>query len=564
MTNPGYLGGADGLDAAASIPRPLRGIPRGLLRLRSDAGLCERVAAGDESAFAVLYERHHALVLAIGIGVLGSRQDAEDAAQETFAALAVCLRGRPPRELRPWLVRVSRNAAIDLARRRRAHPPLGEASVDASSLASGIRHELDSVLAGIRELPESQRTALLLRELAGHSYDEIAAMLNIDQQAVRGLIARARIGLRNYREATELPCASVRAALAVEPDGRRRDKTVRRHLRGCASCQAYRAALRSDAKALRALGPAPAGALAGGGAAAGVAAKGALAGGTMSQVGAVCAASVCSVGGFVMLYEHRPSQPLRPSSRTVRTSAAALAHRHRVTAEGRVALALGPAGVTIGDRDFTFASPAAYPRESGATGKRLRSNRSAHHTTAGLSMSLVPLTRDRPRHDPVGSVSAGGAVGAGNSRSTGAGGVSDGAAQRTTARGPGAWTGRDGSGSPGPSGGGVGARLDGQHGSWGGTQGATGTHGQFDQGARWSAGSDRPGATDGQRTPSTYSWHRGGSQQSSPAASSRPGTASPRGPDAASSGGWSPDAQSAAPGSDAPGAGSPEGAPGSG
>jgi DNA-directed RNA polymerase specialized sigma24 family protein len=58
------------------------------------------------------------------------------------------------------------------------------------------------VLAGLRELPESQRTALLMRELAGHSYLEIGALLELDESAVRGLISRGRIGLRAHREAT--------------------------------------------------------------------------------------------------------------------------------------------------------------------------------------------------------------------------------------------------------------------------------------------------------------------------------------------------------------------------
>ena len=103
------------MGAIASIPHARVATPRRLLRLRSDAVLAERFARGDDGAFAVLYERHRASVLAICMGVLGSRHDAEDAAQESFAALAVALRSSPPREMRPWLGRVARNAAIDVA-----------------------------------------------------------------------------------------------------------------------------------------------------------------------------------------------------------------------------------------------------------------------------------------------------------------------------------------------------------------------------------------------------------------------------------------------------------------
>ncbi|HZE06095.1 MAG TPA: sigma-70 family RNA polymerase sigma factor, partial [Solirubrobacteraceae bacterium] len=280
--------------------------------MRSDAALAERFAAGEDAAFAVLYERHRASVLAVCMGILGCRHDAEDAAQEVFAALAMTLRDRPPHELRAWLLRVARNAAIDSARRRRPRAAAVELSDPGDGPDAGIKAELDSVLTGIRELPASQRTALLMRELAGHSYQEIATILEIEEEAVRGLIARARIGLRNLREAAELPCASARAALAAEPDGRRRDTVVRRHLRHCVSCQAYRKGLRSDARALRCLDASvPAGGLAGSGALAGAAVKGLIAGGALTQAGAACAVSICSAGGFALLAPHLLSHPHR-------------------------------------------------------------------------------------------------------------------------------------------------------------------------------------------------------------------------------------------------------------
>ncbi|HTX46947.1 MAG TPA: RNA polymerase sigma factor [Solirubrobacteraceae bacterium] len=294
------------MDALAATTRSRRAAPRRLLRLRSDAYLAERFADGDEAAFSTLFERHRASVLAVCIGVLGSRHDAEDAAQETFASLAVALRSSPPRELRAWLARVARNSSIDLARRRRTRESAcgklsnvgGDGGVSSSQL---VKDELESVVAGIRELPETQRTALLMRELAGHSYREIADLLKTDEDAVRGLIARARIGLRRYREAAELPCAAARAAIAAEPDGRRHDRTVRRHLRSCASCRAYRTALRDDARALRGLVPLQAGGAAGGSAVVGLAAKGALLGTAATQVTAACAVSVCAVGGIALL-----------------------------------------------------------------------------------------------------------------------------------------------------------------------------------------------------------------------------------------------------------------------
>jgi len=277
--------------------------------MRSDAVLAERVAGGDEAAFDVLYERHRAVVLAVCMGILGAAHDAEDATQETFAALSIALRTNIPPELRPWLIRVARNASIDTTRRRK-HRLLtldGELPEIPVRPATG-KAEFAVVMDGIRELPEQQRTALLMRELGGHSYAEIGDFMQLDEPAVRGLIARARVGLRNYREATELPCATARACIETEPDGRRYDKTIRRHLRGCASCRSYRTALRRDARALRAALPFQTGAFsgAGGGFASGSvgAGKAALVGAGMTQIAATCAASVCvvgTVGGMVLI-----------------------------------------------------------------------------------------------------------------------------------------------------------------------------------------------------------------------------------------------------------------------
>ena len=105
-------------------------------------------------------------------------------------------------------------------------------------------------MAGIRELPEAQRTALLMRELAGHSDREIAVLLEVGEAAVHGLIARAWISLRSYREAYEMTCAAVRRPSPQKPDGRRDDRTVCPHVRMCPSCRTYKRAIRSDARGL--------------------------------------------------------------------------------------------------------------------------------------------------------------------------------------------------------------------------------------------------------------------------------------------------------------------------
>ena len=164
----------------------LRGAPaepaaqRTLDRLRSDRKLAERYHEGDEAAFARIYERHRARVFAICLGVLGSREDAQDALQEVFASVAAELRKQPPRELRPWIARVARNAAIDAARTRRPAATGDEEAADLRALDGTLqaverRDDLRDLLTGLRDLPEQQRTALVMRELGGDSYADIGA-----------------------------------------------------------------------------------------------------------------------------------------------------------------------------------------------------------------------------------------------------------------------------------------------------------------------------------------------------------------------------------------------------
>jgi RNA polymerase sigma factor (sigma-70 family) len=387
------------------------------LRLRSDATLGERFAGGDETAFAVLYERHRATVLAVCIGVLGSRHDAEDALQDCFAALARALKVRPPRELRPWLIRVARNAAIDIARRRRSGEYAGDEALDRAAPPDPAPAELQAVLQGIRELPESQRTALLMRELAGRTYREIADSLQIEEDAVRGLIARARIGLRDHRAASELPCEQARDALAVDPHHRPGDRTVRRHVKSCAGCQAYARMLRDDAKALRGLMPVSGGSIAAGSAiAGGIGAKGALLGGALSQAGAACAVSVCAVGGMALVAPKLPvlGTAHRSSPAVLRVSAG---HPSRTEQQRRVTLQSASHASTVA---FTLvtgvtavgAGSAAEPRrlsglgiDAGGSSSSATSRTSAESghpdrltaTTTGSRLSAAGYGSTQPR-----------------------------------------------------------------------------------------------------------------------------------------------------------------------
>jgi RNA polymerase sigma factor (sigma-70 family) len=539
----------------APVAGPTLAAPRRLHKLRSDAALAERFAAGDESAFAVLYERHRAGVFAVCVGVLGAGHDAEDAVQESFAALAQTLRTSPPRELRPWLARVARNAAIDVARGRRRTLATDQLP-ELAAAPQGSSPEFDTVIAGIRELPENQRTALLMRELGGHSYLEIATLLEVDEEAVRGLIARARVGLRAYREASDLPCAAARAAIEAEPDGRRHNRTVRRHLRGCASCRSYRRALRGDAKALRSIVPAHAGAVAGGSAlAGGLAAKGALVGVGMTQVTAACAASVCAVGGMVLLYPHHGAIPLR--SRDPGVHLARARARHQSARATRAVQRQAPATSSNSTADTRLVTSAHI-----AGGYALAARRTAAHRTSrgGSTHSRTGSTQARSRRSssaatpvharlqatgatpvtPVNgtgaSSSAAGAGGTGNtgryggsSRGAQSGGWSGHGYSGGSSTATGGFTGRgyvthsynDGSGNAGSGSGGAGTRSSGWSGRHFGS-GSSGWSGHHSRGG--SSGSGRGSREAGSGSSGWSGRHSRGGSGGARGGSSEPGT----------------------------------------
>ena len=150
--------------------------PRVLERLRSDAALVERFRLGDDAAFATLYRRHRKRVYLVCLGVLGSQEDAKDAEQDVWTAAASSLRTATPEVLPAWIARIARNVSVDIVRRRRetVHDlPDRAGGADAHAVVAQRDEHVPHGVAQ-RELPERQRTALILRELGGCSYPEIA------------------------------------------------------------------------------------------------------------------------------------------------------------------------------------------------------------------------------------------------------------------------------------------------------------------------------------------------------------------------------------------------------
>src|SRR5256714_5310721 len=287
----------------------LRG-PTPLLRLQSDERLVALTRRGNQAAFESLVARYQARLLAFCRHMLGSREDAEDVLQEVFAAAfnAMVADGRPI-NVRPWLYRIARNRSLNHLRR---HQAIGVDSMDVHLAEHGVttadkvhrREEFRQLIGDVQDLPETQRTALLLREIDALSYDQISEAMETTVRSVKSLLVRARVSLAEAAEARALHCEQVREELGEVAEGLRRlSPPARRHVRSCDSCAAFKAHLRQTNKALAAIFPvgplimlkkfllaqvgttAGASTAAGGGAAAGASAAGAAGAGSAVTAG---------------------------------------------------------------------------------------------------------------------------------------------------------------------------------------------------------------------------------------------------------------------------------------
>ncbi len=258
---------ASALPRPAALSRPRPGVPAPLLRVRSDDQLVALFRAGSDDAFRAIHDRYRVRLLAYARQMLaGSTADAEDALQEVFVrAHAALLASSAPISLRAWLYRIAHNRCIDQLRRPTPIP--SEITPGAQpALSRGSRHDppveaersedLRRLVADVHSLPEQQRSALLMRELQGLSYEELAVALGISVAAVKSVLLRARGGVLDAAEARDAPCAEIRLDLVSAHDrGVRASGRVRRHLRECERCCDYRGELREMRRQVAALAP---------------------------------------------------------------------------------------------------------------------------------------------------------------------------------------------------------------------------------------------------------------------------------------------------------------------
>ena len=233
-----------------------------LLRLQSDERLIALVRRGNQHAFEALVARYQSRLLAFCRHMLSSKEDAEDVLQEVFAAaFNAILADEREINVRPWLYRIARNRSLNHLRRATA---VGVDSMDVHLSEGGLttadkvhkREEFRLLIADVQDLPETQRTALLLREIDALSYEQIAEAMETTVPSVKSLLVRARVSLAEAAQARLLSCDEVRVELGAVSEGLARTTApVRRHLRTCDRCAGFRKQLRSNNRAMAALYP---------------------------------------------------------------------------------------------------------------------------------------------------------------------------------------------------------------------------------------------------------------------------------------------------------------------
>jgi RNA polymerase sigma factor (sigma-70 family) len=365
----------DQVAVPARVARPIGPrLPARLLRLVGDERLVEHVRAGSVAAFEVVYDRHHRGMLAFCRHMLGSADEAEDAVQHTFmAAHNGLLASSRPIQLRPWLYAIARNRCLSMLRARRETPSTGAWEPATEHLAAEVqrREDLRDVLRDVASLPDDQRAALVLAELGDVGHDEIAQVLDCPREKVKALVFQARTSLNASRAARETSCAEIREQVANLRGGSLRRNSVRRHLRECAGCREFRAAVREQRRALAIILPvAPSLGL-----------KEAVLG---SAVGGGGAAAAAGGGGGAVAAKALVAVAVAGSGATATVEVTRHPDPEPVVRPAPAAPSVGPARSAGGAPAVTLTGPAtAHDRRPGLTGR-------AYGNAAGADASTAP------------------------------------------------------------------------------------------------------------------------------------------------------------------------------
>ena len=179
------------------------------------AELMRRAASGEDAAFESLVRHFEGMVYSFALQSLRRREDAEDATQEVFLKLWRTLgTWRDEASVKTYIMRIARNTVIDMIRRRNSHPTdsltvedddneerqLDIADTDTTSNPAADyarREQIEAVRRAIDELPPDHRELIILRDINGLSYDEIAEATGLYPGTVKSRLSRAREKLKN-------------------------------------------------------------------------------------------------------------------------------------------------------------------------------------------------------------------------------------------------------------------------------------------------------------------------------------------------------------------------------
>lgn len=184
-----------------------------------DLTLVRRSKEGDQRAFRILVERYQRKVFSVAFGMVKDHEEALDIAQEAFVKVHRYLQDfKGDSSFYTWLYRITRNLAVDRLRSRRSQAAafdervgrdeveLGEAGILSTRLGTNphktaLRRELAEKLEeALRQLPEKHREILLLREVEGMSYEDLARVLEIPKGTVMSRLFHARAKMQKLLE----------------------------------------------------------------------------------------------------------------------------------------------------------------------------------------------------------------------------------------------------------------------------------------------------------------------------------------------------------------------------
>lgn len=176
----------------------------------NEASLVQRARDGELDAFNALVELHQRAVFNLCLRMIGNYASAEDAAQEAFISAFRAIRSFKGGSFRAWLLRIAANASTDALRRRQRRPavsldvapPGAEDPIDPPDTAAGpeeLALRADRALAiqaALLRLPEDQRLAVIMCDMQGFAYEEIAEATGVSVGTVKSRISRGRDKLR--------------------------------------------------------------------------------------------------------------------------------------------------------------------------------------------------------------------------------------------------------------------------------------------------------------------------------------------------------------------------------